>query len=150
MWTPIKITSQLISLPSGVCNVSKCKSMHGVGLARAVQVSGVACLPPPGCPDQDSSNAVLLSFSCSPRHLPLHQPPPLRLPGPPCCLFSGIKPRPLSPRPMHEALTHRSPETTKLVPHPSLRPVLLPRPRGLLSPNHTGPLLNRDLSESVT
>ena len=25
LWTPIKITSQLISLPSGVCNVSGCQ-----------------------------------------------------------------------------------------------------------------------------
>ena len=149
MRTPIKITSQLISLPSGVCSVSKCKSKHGVGLARAVQVSGEARLPPSGCPDQDS-NTVLLSFSCSPRHLPLHQPPPLRLPGPPCCLFPGIKPRTLSPRPMHEALTHRSPEPTKLVTHPSLHAVLLPAPMCLLSPNHPGPLLNRDSSESVT
>ena len=127
MRTPIKITSQLISLPSGVCSLSGCQE-HARG--RVGQgCPGVRSGPssPPGCPDQDS-NTVLLSFSCSPSHLPLHQPPPLRLPGPPCCLFPGIKPRPLFPRPMHKALTHRSPEPTKLVTHPSLHAVLLPAP----------------------
>ena len=76
--TLIKITSQLIPLPSGSRLCMGARSMHGWGLP---DLSREARLPPPGCPDQDS-NAVLPSFSCSVSHLPLHQPPPLGLRGP--------------------------------------------------------------------
>ena len=92
-------------------------------------------LPPPGCSNQNS-NAVLLPFSSLPvtclftslLHWATWSP---------CCLLPEIKPRPLSAGPIHEGLplTHWSPEPTKLVPHPSLSPVLLPAPMCLLFPN---------------